>query len=133
RQCCKDTTDVTNSHIISCGEVQLARTHDVLDSKVAEKESNPLGFVTFFDPSKGGIKVEKADGGVRVKEAEKGKPFAAAGLRADDLITALDGEAVKDAEQFRRLLRAKFAVEGETVFKVRRSDKVLEVPVKHND
>ena len=124
---------IHNSRVISGGEVQLSRSAKVLDSKVVEKETKPLGFVTFFDPADVGIKVDSADGGVRVKEAEKGKPFAAAGLRADDLVTALDGEAVKDAESFRRLLRAKLAVEGTTTFKVRRGDKAVEVAVPHKD
>jgi hypothetical protein len=125
--------DVINSQLICCGDIQLKRPKRVFDSEVVEKESKPLGFVTFFDPANVGIKVETADGGVRVKEAVKGKQFAAAGLRGDDLITALDGEAVKDAESFRRLLRAKLAVDGEMVFKVRRGDNVSEITVKHKD
>jgi hypothetical protein len=123
----------TESRLISCGKAQLRHPEWVLDCKVKENEAKPLGFVTFFDPADVGIKVESAEGGVRVKEAEKGKPFATAGLRASDLVTALDGEAVKDAEGFRRLLRAKLAVEGTTVFKVRRGENALDIPVNHKD
>jgi hypothetical protein len=125
--------DVRDSRLISCGKIDLKQPARVYDSKVLEKEAKPLGLITFFDPADVGIKVESAEGGVRVKEAEKGKPFAAAGLRADDLVTALDGEAVKDAESFRRLLRAKLAVEGTTTFTVRRGDKTVEVAVTHKD
>jgi hypothetical protein len=120
-------------HIVSGGKVHYDRPANVEKTEAKENEPNLLGFVKFFDPTKIGIKVESAEGVVRVKEAEKGKAFAAAGLRADDLISSLGGDAVKDADQFRRLLRAKLAVEGETTFKVRRGDKVLEVPVKHKD
>ena len=122
-----------DSHLISGGRVEFKHPERVHGSKVVEKEPKPLGFVTFFDPADVGIRVESAEGGVRVKEAEKGKAFAAAGLRADDLVTALDGEAVKDAESFRRLLRAKLAVEGTITFKVRRGDKAVEVAVPHKD
>jgi hypothetical protein len=124
---------VENSRIISGGGVEWKHPELVKDSKVLEKEAKPLGFVTFFDPADAGITVESAEGEVRVKKVEKGKAFAAAGLRADDLVTALDGEAVKDAESFRRLLRAKLAVEGTTTFKVRRGDKAVEIPVAHKD
>jgi hypothetical protein len=124
---------VTNSRLIAGGEVRYAKAEDLLDTKVREKEPNPLGFVTFFDPAKAGLAVETAEGGVRVKAADKDKPFARAGLRADDLVLTLDGTAAKDAETFRRLLRAKLAVPGEMTFKVRRGDKALDITVPHKD
>jgi hypothetical protein len=124
---------VEESRIIAGGGVQYAARSEVLNTKVKEKETNPLGFIKFFDPAEVGIKVESAEGGVRVREAAKDKPFATAGLRAGDLVTALDGAAVKDAEGFRRLLRAKVAVEGTTTFHVRRDQKTLEIPVTHKD
>ncbi|HEX5269280.1 MAG TPA: PDZ domain-containing protein, partial [Gemmataceae bacterium] len=120
---------VTGSRLISCGQVRLKYPQAVTGSKVVEKEPRPLGFVKFFDPADVGITVEPADGGARVKSAEKGKPFAEAGVRAGDLITAVNGQAVKDAESFRRLLRASLAVDGETVLKVRRDKQVSEVRV----
>jgi hypothetical protein len=122
-----------NSRIISGGNVVFKQRDRVSDSKLVENERKPLGFIQFFDPAEVGIKVGAAEGGVRVKEAAKGKPFAEAGLQADDVVTALDGEAVKDAESFRRLLRAKLAVEGTMTFKVRRGDKAVEVAVPHKD
>ena len=48
-------------------------------------------------------------------------------------MTALDGSAVRDAEGFRRLLRAKLAVEGTTTFHVRRDQKTMEIPITHKD
>ena len=124
---------IENSRVICGGKVQLQHPDWVRDSKVVEKESKPLGFVTFFDPAEAGIRVESAEGGVRVKEAAPGKPFASAGLRAGDVVTALDRAAVKDAEGFRRLLRAKLAVEGTTTFHLRRDQKAVEIPVTHKD
>jgi hypothetical protein len=125
--------DVKDSRIITGGSVRpLVKRllgEPAINSKVKEKETNPLGFVTFFDPAKVGIKVEKADGGLRVKEAGKDKPFARAGLRADDFVVAVDGDTVKDPEVFRRLLRAKLAVEGELLLKVRRGEQTLELRV----
>ncbi len=120
---------IENARIISCGEVKYKRAEWVVNSKIVEKEAKPLGFVTFFDPAEVGIKVEKADGGARVKEAAQGKRFAAAGLRAGDLITALDGDAVKDAESFRRLLRARLAVDADMVLKVRRGEQTIPLRV----
>jgi hypothetical protein len=128
------SSNVIGSRIIAGGRVYLKGGGQLSSkSKVKENEPNPLGFVTFFDPAKVGIKVEKADGGLRVKEAAKDKPFARAGLHADDLLTAVDGETVKDPEVFRRLLRAKLAVEGEMVLKVRRGEQTLEVRVPCKD
>jgi hypothetical protein len=124
---------VGDSRLISCGKVEFKHPEKVHESKVVENERKPLGFVTFFDPAEAGVKVESAEGGVRVKEAARGKPFAAAGLRAGDVVTALDGSAVKDAEGFRRLLRAKLAVEGTTTFHVRRDQKTMEIPITHKD
>jgi hypothetical protein len=118
-----------NSRLISCGEVRYKDAKDLRDTKVVEKEAKPLGLVTFFDPAQVGITVEAAEGGVKVKSAEKGKPFAAAGLRAGDLVVALDGTAAKDAESFRRLLRAKVAAGGEMAFKVRRGEEAVEIRV----
>jgi hypothetical protein len=117
------------SRVIMGGQYQSKRPDQIQGSKIVEKESKPLGFVKFFDPADVGIKVETADGGVRVKEAAKDKRFAAAGLRADDLVTTINGDAVKDAEGFRRQLRARLAVEEEIVLKVRRDRQTLEVRV----
>jgi hypothetical protein len=126
--------DTINSRIITSGRVYLElKSSRLIDTKVKEREAKPLGFVTFFDPAKIGISIEKADGGLRVKEAARDKPFARAGLRADDLLTAVNGDTVKDPEVFRRLLRAKLAVEGEMVFKVRRGEQTLELRVPCKD
>jgi hypothetical protein len=124
---------VRRSHIISGAEVVARHPEWLEDSKLQAKQPKPLAFVTFFDPAKAGITVELAEGGVRVKAVEQNKPFAKSGLRADDLVSALDGDAVKDAETFRRVLRGKLAVDGTTLFKVRRGKETLDIPVAHRD
>jgi hypothetical protein len=124
--------------IITAGSVQFL-PNKVLDGKISrrqnveikEHEPNPLGFVKWFDPARVGVTVEPAEGGVRVKAA--GKSFAAAGLRAGDLLTAIDGEAVKSPDEFRLLLRAKLADGGKMLFTVRRAGKDLKVPVRCKD
>ena len=77
----------------------------------------PLGFIKFFDPAEEGVEASAdADGGtvpdgVLVKSVAKGKPFAAAGLRAGDVITAVGDEKVvpseKAADQFDSFRRAR--------------------------
>jgi S1-C subfamily serine protease len=103
------------------------------DNEVKEHEPNPLGFVRWFDPVRVGITVEAADGGVRIKAAAAGKAFAGAGLRAGDLVTAIDREAVKSPDEFRLLLRSKLADGGKMVFAVRRAGQDLKVPVRCKD
>jgi hypothetical protein len=125
---------VENSRLICGGAVHLRDYGKLLETtKVKAQEAKPLGFITFFDPVQVGIKVAKADGGLRVQEAVKDKPFARAGVRAEDLVLALDGAAVTDPEVFRRLLRARVAVEGELAVKLRRGEQTLELRVQCKD
>ncbi len=124
--------------IITAGSVQFL-PNKVLDGKVPRRENveirehepNPLGFVRWFDPGRVGVTVEPAAGGVRVKAA--GKSFAAAGLRAGDLLTAIDGEAVKSPDDFRLLLRARLSDGGKMALAVRRAGKELTIPVRCKD
>jgi S1-C subfamily serine protease len=124
--------------IITSGSVQFL-PNKVLDGKIPrrqnteikEHEPNPLGFVKWFDAASVGVTVGPAEGGVRVKAA--GKSFAVAGLRAGDLLTALDGEAVKSPDEFRLLLRAKLADGGKMALAVRRAGQDLKIPVRCKD
>ncbi len=124
--------------IITAGSVQFL-PNKVWDGKVPrrqnveikEHEPNPLGFVKWFDPAGVGVTVEPGEGGVRVKAAAK--DFAAAGLRAGDLISALDGEAVKSPDDFRLLLRSKLADGGKMALAVRRAGQDLKILVRCKD
>src|SRR5262249_42636349 len=100
------------------------------NSVVQEGQAMPLGFVRFFDPAHEGIAVEAADKAVRIKEVQLGKPFARAGLRAGDVLLTLDGAEVGSGETFRKTLRKLMAEGTEATFRVRRADRVLDLPVR---
>jgi S1-C subfamily serine protease len=113
--------------------VHIPKGADVVNSVIKENQPVPLGLVRFFDPAQAGIRVEAAKEGVRVKDAAVDKPFAQVGLKAGDIILTLGGTAVESPDSFRRLLRRKIAEGGQTVFKLRRGEKVLEIAVPLKD
>ncbi len=121
---------VKDCRIVASGGVHYAERTKVSDTKVEEGEATPLGFVRFFDPSFVGVEVVAAEDCLRVKAVHEGKPFARAGLRADDIVLSLDETAVNPVESFRRLLRKKVAEGGDLVLKVRRADNDLDVRIQ---
>jgi len=56
---------------------------------------------------RGLLKLPADSKGVRVMRAERGTPAARAGLRKDDLITAIDSQAITSAVQFNRIVASK--------------------------
>jgi serine protease Do len=56
---------------------------------------------------RGLMKLSSATRGVLVTRAERGTPAARAGLRKDDLITAVDGQPITSYVQFNRLIAVK--------------------------
>jgi hypothetical protein len=71
--------------------------------------------------------------GVWIKELRKDSPFAA-GLRAEDVITAIDEKKTPSKAIFRKLLRRKLAEGGPTItFTVRRAGKTVDVPIAIKD
>ena len=109
-------------------------------------EAHPLNFIKFFDPAEAGVEASAdADGGrvpdgVLVKSAAGDKSFAAAGLRAGDVITAVgdekidpSGTALDQFDSFRRPLRKALAADEEFTLTVRRGDKTLELTVRPAD
>jgi hypothetical protein len=107
-------------------ESKRARLHNC---KVSEHEANPLGFIKFFDPAREGITVAPAKEGVSVKAVGGGKPFAKAGLRPGDVITAVNSQSSDSPEEFRRLLRRGLFAEDGVTLRIRRGDKALQVRV----
>jgi hypothetical protein len=85
-----------------------------------------LGWVRFFEISDAGVEVTAVDGGVKVTKVVDKQPPQKAGLQSGDIITAIDGTASKDVEQFRQLLR-RGTVQESTKFTVRRDGKSLEL------
>jgi hypothetical protein len=120
----------SNSLVITSGRLHLGRFAKVdKGAKVLERQATPLGFVKFFDPDREGIEVEAAKDGVRVKVAAEGKAFAKAGLRAGDVITAVDKEATADPEAFRRQLRSALAREEGPTLRILRAGKAVELKI----
>jgi PDZ domain len=111
-----------NCRIVTSGKVFLDRSASYPEVKLKESKPKPLGFVQFFDPASVGITVEGAEGGVRIREAAEGKPFAKAGLQAGDLAVVADDTPLDSPDTFRRLLRKKLATGGDLTLEVRREN-----------
>ncbi|MCI0458544.1 MAG: PDZ domain-containing protein [Gemmataceae bacterium] len=129
---CVNPFVVRDSLIILSGRFHLGKPTWALDkktTKVREQQPDFLGFVKFFDPAREGVEVEPAKGGVRIKAAADGKPFAKAGLAAGDLVVAVNGQPAESPEVFRRLLRRTFVTGETTVLRVERDGKQSEVRV----
>jgi type II secretory pathway component PulC len=95
---------------------------------IREGARNPLGFVRYFETSDVGLEVAAADGGVRVEKCDLAQPPGKAGLRAGDVVTAVDGKPADSPEALRRLLR-RATVAGETKLAVTRGTERLELTV----
>jgi hypothetical protein len=130
---CEDNgpVDFQNCRLVSAGRVLIPERFRLRASNcvVEENATMPLGFVRFFGPAREGVVVESADGGVRVKTVDAAKPFAKAGLRVGDLITAVQGEAVDSPETFRRLLRRAWVGDEDCRLGVLRNGKGLTIHV----
>jgi hypothetical protein len=121
---------------VVAGSIVIARSkanHVTIDGVAVVNHDQILSLVKFFDPLQLGIEAGETKGGVAVKQLQDGKPFAAAGVREGDLLTAIDGAAVDSPDSFRRLLRARRAAGGEFLLKLRRADATKEVTVRLTD
>jgi hypothetical protein len=112
--------------ILAAGSVRIQGIPGALPNIIREHEKNALGFVRFFDPARVGLVTDPDAKDVRLKDVRRGTPFAAAGLRAGDIVLAIGGKDTPDREGFRRLLRRGMA-EGEVRFSIRRDGKTLEL------
>jgi hypothetical protein len=126
------TERIRRSVIIATGKV-TSNKHLTKDSVIVEKAGNPLPFLKLFESADVGVEVASADNGVQVKQVRPGSPFAKAGVRAEDRITALGETPVGSAEQFRRLLRGKVAARAEATVTVRRGAKDLQFRLPLSD
>ncbi len=101
---------------------------------------DPLAFVKFFELNDVGLAAEdlprreKEDAaGVRLKAVRKESPFAA-GLRAGDVITAIEEKETPTTEIFRRVLRRNLAKGGPILtFTVRRCGRTVDVTIPVKD
>lgn len=74
------------------------------------------------------LSVEKDDKGIRVGSVEKDGPAAKAGLQADDLVTAINGDPVKDSKTFIGIIN-KTSPGDEITLSVVRGEETLELTV----
>ena len=105
-------------------ELDIYLTRQAINRKLCDirvNDSRPFGFITFFELSTVGVEVKEADKVVRVTKVADDRPFAAAGVRVGDVITAVNGKKPDGAEPLRRLLRDALAV-GDAAVVVRRGD-----------
>lgn len=100
---------------------------------VRENERKPLGWLTWYELADAGAEADTADGGVLVKAVAAGKPFAAAGVKAGDVVTKVGEHAVATPEGLRRRLRDAHATAAEATLAVRRDGQAVtvRVPLPH--
>jgi hypothetical protein len=124
--------------LVRTGHTLLLPTGVEIDLKAGKPD--PLAFVKSFELTDVGLAAEdlpphaKSDvEGVRLKKVRKESLFSA-GLRADDVITAIEEKKTPTTEIFRRILRRKLAEGGPILtFTVRRAGKTLDVPLPVKD
>jgi hypothetical protein len=117
---------IHNCTIIAGGKVHFREERQKGWNIVRENEPNAFGFVHFFDPARIGLVTDPDARDARLKEVRPQTPFAAAGLRAGDVVLTVGGKPTPDRETFRRMLRRALA-EGEVSFTVRRDGRTLEL------
>lgn len=115
------------STLVAGGKVTLGREppqskERFTYTKGNETEWRPLGRSPFFELAEVGVEVKPGDRALNVSAVEKGKAFAAAGVKVGDVITEVNGKKPTDAESLRRLLRDALAV-GDAAVAVHRGDK----------
>ncbi len=93
-----------------------------------EEHRKPLGYITFFELSTVGIEAKAAGKAVQITAVADDKPFAAAGVKVGDVVTAVNGKTPDSPESLRRLLRDALAI-GDATVQIRRGDKTATVKV----
>ena len=75
-----------------------------------------------------GIKIDGGDGSIRISEVVGGGPAEKGGLKADDVVTKIDGKEVKDLQEFITAVRAHKP--GDKIsLTVKRGDKDMEIKI----
>jgi hypothetical protein len=90
-----------------------------------ERNSYPLGFITFFELARIGLEV-RSGCAVAVSAVTAGSACEKAGLRVGDVVLDVGGTRPADAEGLRRALRDALAV-GDATVRVRRGTQVIAV------
>jgi len=129
------------SHIYAGGHVEFdsfthknervpfdARTSVLEGSEIKEGVRRPLDFVRFFETSDVGVEASASEKSVKVEKLTASSPLSKGGLKVGDMVFAIDGNKIPDADTFRRQLRRAY-VSQEGIFSVRRDGKELEITV----
>jgi S1-C subfamily serine protease len=93
----------------------------------------PLGLLKLFDVRQAGIEVGPSGAGVEVRKVVAGSPFARAGFRVGDRVTAADGQKFSSPGQFRRAVRRGTMANEDVVFTVRQAGRTLDLAVALTD
>ncbi len=93
---------------------------------IKENETNPLGFITFFELARVGLEAKTASGAVAVATVKGGSAGEKAGLKVGDAVLDVNGKKPTDAESLRRLLRDALAV-GDATVKLKRGNETVTV------
>jgi hypothetical protein len=121
---------IKESTLVSAKDIRPPPPENIQKSTLKEKEADALRFVKFFEVEDAGIEVKDAKGGVEVSATLAGKPLSGAGIKAGDLIVAVNKDGVKSADSLRRLLRKEIALGDSFTLRVRRAGKELEFRVQ---
>jgi hypothetical protein len=129
----------TQADLIAGGKITLGKKYresrtqfNVTFNTLKENEPNPLGFITFFELHRVGLKVKAADGAITVDAVTGGSASEKAGLKAGDAILEAAGKKPADAESLRRLLRDSLAI-GDATVKLKRGNEILSVKLSLPD
>jgi len=111
----------------------LKAFESVVGKSAAEAEKEWREFVLSLKYGRGGVRLgiypEEVEGGVKVKEVAKGTAAEAAGLKAGDVITEMDGKPIKGLSDLRKILRSKKPGDTATL-KIKRGDQTLTLTAK---
>jgi hypothetical protein len=118
------STLIAGKAVITAPEAKL----QAIENRIVENDSNPLGFVTFFELSALGVAGKAVDGGVQLTSVADGKPFAKVGAKVGDVVTAVGGKKPDSPEALRRLLRDALAI-GDAAVQLRRGNETVTVKV----
>ena len=117
---------MNDCHFITGKRVILGTSH-LRSCIIKDQATAPFGRLGFLSLREKDILVEPGKGGVRLLDVVAGTPFAKAGLRKGDMITAVDGKAADSEETLRRLLRRSLLSDDGLILRFLRDGKAHEI------
>jgi PDZ domain len=79
----------------------------------ARKQPVPQdGLIRFFEPADVGLKLSWSDTSIQIEDVQPGSPPAKAGIRAGDILTAIDRNSLDGLKSARQQLRRAFVLGG---------------------